>query len=167
MSFNLLRTARYYFIRFKRLRGDPQSLAQGAALGMFIGISPTVPLHTIVIIGLSILFRCSAIAALIVATIVCNPLTLVPVYYLCWKIGDFILPGRLTWSRIQEIIGILTHEGFVESVKYISHLSIDAIAVMLTGGTLLAIIPTVATYYFSLHFFLKIQEKRRRKHLLN
>jgi len=167
MSFSLQRTARYYFIRFKRLRGDPKSLAQGAALGMFIGISPTVPLHTIAIISLSILFRSSAIAALIVATVVCNPLTLVPVYYLCWRIGDFILPGRLTWSRIQEILEILTHEGFVESVKYISQLSIDAIAVMMTGGTLLAIIPTCATYYFSLHFFLKIQEKRRKKHLLD
>jgi len=167
MSFSLRRTARYYFIQFKRLRGDPESLAKGAAIGMFIGISPTVPLHTIAIIGISLLFRSSTIAALIVASVVCNPLTLVPVYFLCWKMGDFILPGRLTWNRIQEILQILTQEGFIESVKYISHLSFDAIAVMMTGGILLAILPTFATYYFSLRFFLKIQEKRRRKHLLD
>lgn len=167
MSFSPARTARYYFLKFKRLRGDPQSLAKGAALGMFIGISPTVPLHTVAIIGFSFLFRSSVIAALIVATIVCNPLTLVPIYYICWKIGDFILPDRLTWERIEEVLSILNQEGFVESIRYMSQLSIDGVMVMITGGTLLAILPTLATYYYSLRFFLKIREKRRQKHLLD
>ncbi len=167
MGFSLQRISRYYFLRFKRLRGDPLSLARGAALGMFIGISPTIPLHTVAIIGLSLLFKTSAIAALIVAAVICNPLTMVPIYYLCWLIGDFILPHRLTWDRIQEILAVLTQEGFVESLKYMSTLSIDAVFVMLTGGVILAIIPTIATYYFSLRFFLKIREKRHQKQRLD
>jgi hypothetical protein len=167
MEINPQRTFRYYLLRFKRLGGDPRSLAMGTAVGILIGLTPTVPLHTVTIIGTTLLMRVNTIAALISATIVSNPLTFVPQYYLCWKIGNLILPGRLTWARLQEVLQILTDEGFFDSLKALSTLSFDALLVMMIGGFLLAIPPALISYYFSLRFFLKIREKRRRKHLLD
>ncbi|MBU0960183.1 MAG: DUF2062 domain-containing protein, partial [Proteobacteria bacterium] len=37
---NLKRTSRYYYLKFVRLKGDPQSLAGGTAIGTFFGITP-------------------------------------------------------------------------------------------------------------------------------
>jgi hypothetical protein len=167
MPFSPKRIARYYTLRFKRLSGDPKALALGSAVGVFIGITPTLPFHTVAIIGVTLLMRVSTIAALISATVVSNPLTTVPQYYACWKVGDFVLPDRLTWERIKEILEVLTTHGIVDSLKTFSHLSMDAIFVMMTGGILIALPATFISYYFSLRFFIKIREKRRRKHLLN
>jgi len=167
MWLNLQKTFRYYSLRFKRLGGDPKSLAMGTAVGIFIGITPTVPLHTVAIIGVTLLMRVNTIAALISATIVSNPLTFVPIYYLSWKIGNFLLPGRLTWERLQEVLEVITSESFLVSLKTVSNLSINAVLVMMIGGILLAIPPTLVSYYFSLRFFIKVREKRRRKHVLH
>ena len=150
-----------------RLRGNPHSLAMGTAIGIFIGISPTIPLHTVGTIGITLLMRVSTVAALISGVVVCNPLTLVPQYYLCWKIGDFILPGRLTWERIKEVVDMLTTSGFMESLKSLSHLSTDAIAVMLTGGFVLGLPLAVAGYFLSFRFFVTIRKKRHLKHILH
>lgn len=167
MKWDLRRTARYYYLRFKRLQGTPYSLAMGAALGISIGITPTLPLHTVLIVGTTLLLRVNTIAALIAATVVSNPLTFAAQYYLCWKIGDMLLPHRLTWERLQHVLALLKDAGFVEGIKILSHLSIDALLVMLTGGFILAVPLGIATYFLSYRFFDHIQKKRRQKHLLN
>lgn len=165
--FNFHRTIKYYTLKFMRLRGSPHALAMGVALGVFIGLSPTVPLHTISIIGITLIMGANTIAGLIAATVVSNPLTMVPQYYLCWRIGNFILPDRLTWNRIEEVLYVLSNAGFVESLKSITQLSANAIAVMLTGGFLLGLPLAALSYILSFYFFNKIRQKRRQKHLLN
>jgi uncharacterized protein (DUF2062 family) len=167
MRFNPLRTIRYYSLKLIRLRGNPKSLALGIAVGVFIGISPTIPFHTVAIIGITLLMRASTLAALVAGTAVSNPLTMVPQYYLCWKVGNMLLPGRLDWERIQEVLGILADSGFLDSVRAITQLSSDAILVMLAGGLVLGLPPALAGYFFSYYFFRRIQLKRRQKHLLD
>jgi uncharacterized protein (DUF2062 family) len=163
---NLQRTIRYYYIRFKRLQGDPRSLAIGSAIGVLIGVSPTLPLHTIMIVSLTLLLRVSTLSALISATIVSNPLTFAPQYFLCWKVGDLLLPGKLTWERMQETLKILTHTGIKEGIETIGKLGLDATLVMLSGGLLIGIPLALITYFLSLRFFMKIQEKRQKRRLL-
>lgn len=150
-----------------RLRGNPRSLAMGTAVGIFIGITPTIPLHTVAIIGVTLLMRISTIAALLSAMAVCNPLTMVPQYYLCWLAGDFIFPGRLTWERIKEVLTVITQESFMDSLRVLGSLSFDAVLVMMTGGLVIGIPAAVAGYYYSLRFFIKIRDNRRQKHVLN
>lgn len=167
MTFDIRRTIRYYTLKLIRLRGNPRSLAMGVAVGLLIGISPTIPLHTVAIIGITLLMRVSTVSALLAATVVCNPLTMVPQYYLCWLAGDFILPDRLSWDRIKEVLQLITNESFMDSMRTLSSLSFDAIFVMMTGGFVIGIPAAIAGYYFSLRFFIRIQEKRRAKHILH
>lgn len=167
MDFNPKRTARYLSLRFKRLRGDPRSLAMGTAIGVLIGTTPTMPLHTVTIVCLTLMFRASTIAALIAATAISNPLTFVPQYYLAWKIGNALLPGRLTWERLQRVLQVVTDNGFIDGLKAISHLSGNALLVMLTGGVLLALPLAIASYFVSLRFFHKMREKRLKRHILH
>ena len=167
MKWDPRRAVRYYYLRCIRLQGSPHSLAMGAAVGAAIAVTPTLPLHTIMIIPATLLLRINTIAALIAATIISNPLTFAAQYYLAWKIGDLLLPHRLTWERLQQVLALTKEAGFVEGTKILSHLSIDAILVMLTGGIILAVPLAVATYFFSYRFFDHLHTKRQQKHLLN
>jgi len=167
VKWDLHRIARYYYLRFIRLQGTPYSLAMGAALGAAIAVTPTLPLHTITIIPVTLLLRVNTIAAMIAGAVISNPLTFAAQYYLSWKIGDLILPGRLTWERLQEVLSLVKEAGIVEGLKILSHLSVDAILVMMTGGLILAVPLGIATYFISYRFFEHIQEKRQQKHLLN
>lgn len=167
VKWDLRRLARYYYLRFIRLRGTPHSLALGAAIGAAIAVTPTLPLHTVSIIPVTLLLRASTIAALIAGTVVSNPLTFAAQYYLSWKIGDMILPHRLTWERLQQVLEMVKEAGFMEGIKILSHMSMDALLVMLTGGIILAVPLGIVTYFISYRFFEHIQEKRRQKHLLN
>ena len=163
----LSRTARYYFLRFKRLQGSSRSLALGSAIGAAVGITPTIPLHTILIVSLALLFRVNPIAGILAGTVVSNPLTIPPQYFFCWKIGDFLLPGRLTWTRIQDLLGLIQQEGLMDSLGLISQLGVNAILVMLIGGIVLAVPTGILTYIFVYRFFSRLSQKRRDKHLLN
>ncbi len=167
MEFNPKRTWRYFFLRIKRLRGNPRSLALGTAIGVFVGVTPTMPLHTVTIVGLTLLLRANTIAAMIAATAISNPLTVVPQYYLAWKVGNVLLPGRLSWERLQGLMRIISDKGFIDSIKTLSHLSYDALLVMLTGGFLLALPLSIASYFLSLRFFYKMREKRLKRHILH
>jgi len=164
---SLSRTVRFYTLRFKRLQGSNRSLAMGAAIGSAVGLTPTLPLHNIMILGLTLLFRVNPIAGIITANIVSNPLTFVPQYFLAWKIGDFFLPGRLTWEKIKSILALIKTEGIMESLDTIRAMGFDAIAVMMVGGVALAIPAGIITYVMVFRFFARLQEKRRQKHLLN
>ena len=139
----------------------------GAAIGSAVGLTPTLPLHNILILGLTLLFRVNPLAGIITANIVSNPLTFVPQYFLAWKIGDVFLPGRLTWEKIQSILTMVRTEGIMVSLDCIRHLGFDAILVMLTGGLVLAIPAGLLTYILVYRFFATIRQKRREKHLLN
>ncbi|MDH3347396.1 MAG: DUF2062 domain-containing protein [Desulfobulbaceae bacterium] len=163
MKIELKRLVRYHYLRFIRLQGDPHPLAMGVAIGVFIGISPTLPLHTVMIISITLLMRVSTVSAIIAAAVVSNPLTFVPQYYLSWLAGDFIMPGKLTWERMEHALAAVMEQGFREGLETVIHLGLDAIMVMLVGGCLLGILPAIGSYFLSYRFFQKLEEKRRRR----
>ncbi len=167
MKWDLRRTARYYFLRLKRLQGSPYSLAMGLALGSSIAITPTLPLHTVMIVSSTLLLRVNTIAALLIATVISNPLTFIPQYWLAWRIGDFFFPDRLSWLRLKTVLTTLMDQGIIDSLHTLSKLSMDAMLVLLTGGMILAIPLGLLTYFVSYDFFYKLRQKRQQKHLLN
>jgi len=167
MAWSARRSLRYIYLRFKRLQGSPHALALGVALGTFIGLTPTIPLHTALIVPTTLASRSSTLAGLLAAGVVSNPLTFAPQYYLAWRIGDWLLPNRLSWEQIRDLLRQLTSgQGFGESLELLGRIGLDAAAVMLLGGALLALPFAAASYPLTLRFFLMIRQKRREKHIL-
>ncbi len=165
---NLKRTSRYYYLKFIRLKGDPQSLAWGTAIGTFFGITPIIPFHTLINVIVTFLTRTSTIASLLATLIICNPLTYIPQYYLCTVIGNFITPYDLNWERIKSMLDILLAKpGFMESMQALAGLGYEAVIVLLVGGSVLALPFTAASYIFSLRLFIRIRKKRKKKHVLD
>jgi len=165
---NPKRTFRYYYLKFIRLKGDPQSLAWGTAIGTFLGITPIIPFHTVLNLIITFLTRTSTIASLLASMLVCNPLTYVPQYYFSTVIGNAVTPYNFTWERIKAVLDILLAKpGILESLHALASLGYEAVIVLLAGGSILALPFTIASYFLSLRLFIRIREKRSRKHVLN
>lgn len=71
-----------------------EPLARGVAIGMLCGLIPG-PLQILGSLGLCAWLRGNAMAAAL-ATLFTNPLTIVPLYWLAFQIGAFLLPGQQT-----------------------------------------------------------------------
>jgi uncharacterized protein (DUF2062 family) len=163
----LHRLSKYYYLKFIRLKGDPHSLALGSAIGVFVGLTPTMPLHTAAILVLTLLTRSSMIAAITISWLICNPLTYIPIYAFSVKIGNALTPYTLNWAKIKEVLNfLLSHPGLGPSLRAVTDLGGEAIVVLLVGGCVLALPFTLISYYASLLLFIKIRKKRREKHIL-
>ena len=167
MKFQPLRATKYYYLRFIRLRGQPSVLARGVAVGIFVGITPTIPFHAILALILAFVMRGSKVAALLSTVLVSNPLTFVPQYYLSFQIGNWLTPGKISWEKMTELMEALSSgANFSESLTALGHMGLEALIVILIGGSILALPFTVASYILSFLFFRKLQQKRREKHIL-
>ena len=151
------RFIRYYWLRFSRLKGDPHFIALGVAFGVFVGLTPTVPLHTFLVLALCLQFKASKVAGIIFSVIVTNPFQ----YYAAWWIGSKIFPGVLDWHRVQEVKEtLLNGENFFAPCYAIADLGLDAIVVLVTGGCLFALPFSLLGYYFAQRYFTKINTEK-------
>ena len=167
MKIEPLRTIRYYYLKFIRLKGDPSSLARGVAVGTFIGVTPTIPFHVILALTFSLLFRGSKVAAVLATFVVSNPVTFLPQYYLSWQIGNWLLPGKHSWKELSELITLIVNgAGFNEILVAFTHVSINSLSVLIGGGIVLAIPITVIFYCLSYLLFSTIRKKRLEKKVL-
>ncbi|NES68274.1 MAG: DUF2062 domain-containing protein [Okeania sp. SIO2D1] len=87
------RYGRYLYWRFIRMRGTPEYIARGLAMGVFAGLFPIFGLQTIVGVALATLFRGHKIAAA-AGTWVSNPLTYVPIYAINFQVGRLLLNSQ-------------------------------------------------------------------------
>ncbi|MEJ2671395.1 MAG: DUF2062 domain-containing protein [Deltaproteobacteria bacterium] len=144
----LRRTIRYHWLKFLRLQEDPRRIAWGMALGVFIGITPTIPFHTVAALSLAALLGVSPVTAFIGIQIG-NPLTVVPIYLSAYKLGQFLLyhgqPLVLPQTFSYEAwLRVLWQGGVALQV----------------GGVILAIPPALVSYFLTLWI---VQRYRRRK----
>lgn len=164
---NLTRLKQYYYLKFIRIKGEPQDIAWGACIGALIGTMPIMPFHTIGIIAVCFLCRKSAMAGLFSSLAISNPFTYIPIYYFSMVIGNFLTPYEVSWETIHNILKVvISGHGFKESVIMLASQGSEIIIVMLTGGLVLTLPTAVLWYFFTLRLFLKIREKRRQKHIL-
>jgi uncharacterized protein (DUF2062 family) len=165
---NFWRFFKYYFIKFKRLQGSPHALAGGTAIGVFIGLTPTIPFHTVLIVFCSLLTRTSTLAGIIVSLIVCNPLTYLPIYYLSAVVGNQLTPYELNLKNVQSALEqVMAGDGIQNSLTILIESGYEAMVVMSVGGLCFALPFAIVSYYLSLMFFVKIEKKRIKKRVLS
>jgi len=162
------RFLKYYFIRFKRLQGNPRALAGGTAIGVFVGLTPTIPFHTLLIICLSLPTRTSTLAGIIISWIVCNPFTYLPIYYLSAVVGNKITPYELNLKSVQATLEqAMAGGGIQDSLTILLKSGYQTLVVMGVGGVCLALPFAILSYYLALSFFRQIEKKRARKRILS
>jgi uncharacterized protein (TIGR03546 family) len=144
----LRRLLRYHWLKFLRLQEDPRKLAWGMALGVFIGITPTIPFHTVVTLSLAALLRVSPVTAFLGIQIG-NPLTAPALYLAAYKVGQFLL------YRGQPLV-------FPESNSFKAWIQVlwQGGVALQVGGVIIAIPPAIVAYFLTMWI---VQRYRRRK----
>ena len=138
---------REFVERVKTLQGDPHYIAMGMAIGVFIGITPTIPFHTVIAIALAFIFRGSKAAAAL-GVWFCNPVT-APFFYLgSYKVGMFILGNPVPFN--------IKYESILELVK----LGTDVTIAMIMGGVILGILPGIVAYFITRKILTTIRLRR-------
>ena len=99
-----IRQVKLMVVRFVRLRGLPDEIAKGVALGIFIGMTPTFGFQMAIAIFFAYLLRENRLAA-ILGVWVTNPVTAPFIYAAEYEVGHrllgmerFELPSELTWQ---------------------------------------------------------------------
>jgi uncharacterized protein len=162
---NIPRLSKYYLLRLRRLKGDPEYLARGVGFGVFLGNLPLMP-QSLFLISLTVLLRISTVAAFISSTVVNNPLTVMFQYYLSWKVGSAVLHGGCSWPQLQAALRMFD-QGLRIGLGAVSGLGMKTLGVLLTGGAIIGVVSGVASYLGSRWFFWTVKRKRAMKHRLD
>ena len=138
------------FVRIKDLQGDPRYIATGMAIGVFVGVTPTIPLHTVIAIALAFILRGSKPAAAI-GVWFANPIT-IPFFYIgSFKLGTLILNRPIPFDvKFESITALMT-------------LGLDATVAMIVGGSILGILPAIAAYILTYRLMAMLRDKARKK----
>jgi uncharacterized protein (DUF2062 family) len=149
---NLKRTFRYHWLKFRRLQGDPRKLAWGMALGVFIGVTPTVPFHTILALTLAPLLRVSPVTAYLGIWIM-NPLTIAPLYLAAYKVGKVCLHA----------VGKPLIMPQVYNFQAFLHLLGKGGLALQIGGLIIALPPAIISYFLTLWVMQRYRQRKARK----
>jgi uncharacterized protein len=138
---------RYFYLRLLRLRGNPEAIARGLAMGVFTGCFPFFGLQTLLAILLAIVFKGNKIAAA-AATWISNPLTSVPIFAFNFHIGTLIIGGRdFAFDQLD-----------FKSVSKVIDLGANFAITLLLGSLIVGSIASFCTYIISLRLIKKLQQ---------
>jgi uncharacterized protein (DUF2062 family) len=145
------RSARIYYLRLRRLKGEPHEIAGGLAIGVFIALTPTIPLQTILAVSLAFVFRVSKLAAFL-ALWVNNPVSMAFIYFLDYQIG-----GLFVGTAGPQIL----NAGF--SISHLVNLGWGFAFPLLIGGAVTGLGSAVLAYFVFRYLYTLLQRKRSRR----
>ena len=147
---NITRSLKKIYERFLRIRGRPREIALGFALGLFIGMTPSMGIQTAIAILLAALFKWNKFSAAIGAWIT-NPLTAPFIYSFNHLIGARLLEIKKGYSLPTEI--------GISRMSQMLHKAPEVFWALILGGAILGLPLAVAGYYFSYSAITRYQER--------
>jgi uncharacterized protein (DUF2062 family) len=146
----LKRPALRFYDRFVKLQGEPERLARGLALGIFIGFTPTMGIQMPIALVVAALLRQSKLAAML-GVWISNPLTAPFLYGFTYVVGAKVLGMPITKAfRIPHTWAEL------------KMLSFDIFLPLWVGGVLAGAAAFLPTYHFGLQAIRGYRGARRR-----
>ena len=127
------------------LEDTPHQIALGAAIGMFVAMTPTVGMQMILVMLVAFLTRPFLHfnrAAALVMVYVSNPVTMVPLYWFNYKIGTlFFVDSALSWqyfSQMRELTWVDT----------VIRIFVEIGAPLIAGSLIVATVSGILAYPF-------------------
>ena len=142
--------ARYFYDRFIRLHGSPEEIAWGAAVGLFVAMTPTMGIQTLLAVPIAALFKINKVAA--AATVwLTNPFTAPFIYGFNYMIGAKLLGHP--WKAV-----FFSDPSWETFWHWGGHVLLS----LIVGGILTGIVAGVAGYFLTLRLVRTAREKARR-----
>lgn len=137
-----------FYERFISLKGEPAAIAGGVALGIFVGVTPTIPFHTAIIVLLGFLFRQNIAAAYLGSWFISNPVTIPLLYIAQYELGRILL--RMPPCRFE-----MTDY----SLANIASLGWQILLPLQTGGIIMAPLFAVPAYFIARRMISAVRAK--------
>jgi hypothetical protein len=106
---SVIRQFKLNVVRFLRLRGAPDEIAKGLALGIFIGMTPTFGFQMVLAVFFALLLKENRLAA-VLGVWITNPVTAPVIYALEYESGRLLLgmkhahfPAELTAAAVRNL----------------------------------------------------------------
>lgn len=139
-----------FYERFISLKGEPSQIAAGLALGVFVGVTPTIPFHTILIILLGLLFRQNITAGYLGSWMISNPLTIPLLYVSQYELGRSLLGMERCRFELADY-----------SIGAIAALGWEILLPLLAGGILMAPIFAVPAYFIARRLIVSVRGREK------
>jgi uncharacterized protein len=139
------------------LEDTEHSIALGTAIGLFVAWTPTVGIHMILVVGLTLLLRANKAAGLI-AVYLSNPLTIVPMYWIDYRLGALFLHQELTYTELRMILHYHGWDGFKAAFWKIC---VELAGPMWLGGLVLAFVHAIPGYYLTRWAVVRFRRRNR------
>jgi uncharacterized protein (DUF2062 family) len=133
---------RTFYERFISLEGEPAQIATGLAIGVFVGVTPTIPFHTAIIVLLGLLFRQNITAGYLGSWMISNPL---------YELGRFLLGMESCRFELADY-----------SLGAIAALGWKILLPLLAGGILMAPFFALPAYFITRRLITSIRARGKR-----
>jgi uncharacterized protein (DUF2062 family) len=138
-----------FYRRFISLKGNPEQVAIGLSIGVFVGITPTIPFHTLLAFILALALKQNCTASVLGATVIGNPFTLPFLYITEYHLGKYLLG-----SNVNDVVFNDYH------MWDILHLGWSVAYPLLVGGIALAFILALPAYVIALKIVINMRRKK-------
>lgn len=143
---------RRLFNRFVRIRGNPREIALGFALGVFIGMTPSMGFQMLIVVFIAALLKWNKISSVLGVQIT-NPLTAPFIYSITYATGAKILG----YEKIRQI------DFSIASIGALLQKAPKILTAMSLGGFVLGLPLAVFAYFIALGLIRKYQEPVKKK----
>ncbi len=133
------RVVRYVYVRFLRMRSNPQAIARGVAAGAFAGSFPLLGMQTIIGVAIASCTRGNKVVAA-ASTWISNPFTYVPLFALNFHIGRRLL-------RLPQMDLPASNVG----IEAWMSMGVDVMSALALGSFIMGIIFSLLGYYIGLN----------------
>ncbi len=152
------RVRRFVFHTILHADDPPHRLAMGLAIGMFITFTPTVGFQMALVVFFAWLLRANKVVGLPLVWI-SNPATIVPIFYVCYRIGRLVLLQDGVESGWWDEIGHPAGPWWSQAGFYWQRF-MEVAAPLWVGSLVVAALVGYATYYISYYAIYGYRMKR-------
>ncbi|MBI5416644.1 DUF2062 domain-containing protein [Candidatus Poribacteria bacterium] len=143
----IFRRIKYHEHKIKRIQDTPNSIAMGAAIGVFWGVFPTFMLGIPLSIGTAAIFKVNKTAA-VIGSFIMNPLTSPFFWVMSAYVGGLVT--RTDWKKIIKLAANLDLSQLAKSTAWI----------YLLGNTIVSVFFAYLTFLFVQEIIKKHQAKK-------
>jgi len=136
--------------RLLKIEDTPERTALAFSIGVFLGFSPFLGLHTLTGLAVAFLFRLNRVAVLL-GVWSNTPWWLVPYYTLATWLGMWVVQFQMDWTSLEGMFQLVKEKGFLTSEFWMQIASQwGLLASFLAGSLILALLLSLIAYPFSL-----------------
>ena len=146
---------RKVYDRLVKIRGEPREIALGFALGIFIGMSPTIGFQTAIAVFFASILKWNKISAA-VGVWITNPLTVPFIYGITYLVGANLLGIEKADSSLSDTLDSTTVFALLSKTP-------EIIWALIIGGIITGLPLAVFGYYFCHSAVQKYQEDFKMK----